>query len=50
MRLIKLLLFFISLTPIFVFAAADIKLDRAPIDTSDNASLQRGAQSFVNYC
>ncbi|MCO6427553.1 cytochrome c1 [Nitrosomonas communis] len=50
MRLIKLLLFFIGLAPILVFAAADIKLDKAPIDTSDNASLQRGAQSFVNYC
>lgn len=50
MRLIKFLLFFISLAPIFVFAAADVELDKAPIDTSDNASLQRGAQSFVNYC
>ncbi len=50
MRLIKFLLFFISLAPTFVFAATDIKLDEAPIDTSDNASLQRGAQSFVNYC
>jgi ubiquinol-cytochrome c reductase cytochrome c1 subunit len=25
-------------------------LDKAPIDTTDNASLQRGAESFVNYC
>lgn len=51
MRLIKFLFFLISLAPIVVFAAAtDIELDKAPIDTSDNASLQRGAQSFVNYC
>ncbi|MDV6345825.1 cytochrome c1 [Nitrosomonas sp. Is37] len=50
MRLIKFLLFFISLAPIIVFAATDIELDKAPIDTSDNVSLQRGAQSFVNYC
>ncbi|AKH37378.1 MULTISPECIES: cytochrome c1 [Nitrosomonas] len=50
MRLIKFLLFFISLAPTFVFASTDIKLDKAPIDTSDDASLQRGAQSFVNYC
>ncbi|SFM94863.1 cytochrome c1 [Nitrosomonas communis] len=50
MRLIKFLLFFISLAPTFVFASTDIQLDKAPIDTSDNASLQRGAQSFVNYC
>jgi ubiquinol-cytochrome c reductase cytochrome c1 subunit len=26
------------------------KLDRAPIDLSDNLSLQRGAQHFANYC
>jgi ubiquinol-cytochrome c reductase cytochrome c1 subunit len=50
MRLIKFLLFFISLAPTFVFASTDITLDKAPIDTSDDASLQRGAQSFVNYC
>lgn len=51
MRLIKCLLFIASLVPVIVFAAAaDVKLDKAPIDTSDNASLQRGAQSFVNYC
>lgn len=50
MRLMKSLLFIISLAPIIVFAAADVKLDKAPIDTSDNASLQRGAQSFVSYC
>ena len=50
MKLIKFLLFFISLAPTFVFASTDIKLDKAPIDTSDDASLQRGAQSFVNYC
>lgn len=51
MRLIKCLLFIVSLVPVIVFAApADVKLDKAPIDTSDNASLQRGSQSFVNYC
>lgn len=50
MRLLKFLLFFISLAPIMVFAAAEVELDKAPIDTTDNASLQRGAQSFVNYC
>src|SRR6185436_10312615 len=27
-----------------------IKLDRAPIDPNDHASLQRGARTFVNYC
>lgn len=50
MRLMKSLLFIISLTPIIVIAATDIELDKAPIDTANNASLQRGAESFVNYC
>lgn len=27
-----------------------VKLDRAPIDPTDTASLQRGAQHFMNYC
>lgn len=31
-------------------AEAEIELDRAPIDTHDIASLQRGARTFVNYC
>ena len=28
----------------------NVKLDRAPIDPADRASLQRGAAAFVNYC
>jgi len=31
-------------------AAEEVKLDRAPIDSRDVISLQRGAQVFVNYC
>lgn len=31
-------------------AAPGVKLDEAPVDTTDNASLQRGAKIFVNYC
>lgn len=31
-------------------AGADVKLDRAPIDETDQASLQRGARHFANYC
>lgn len=31
-------------------AAPGVALDKAPIDTTDNASLQRGAKTFVNYC
>ena len=45
------------LAAIFAFAPASaiaveghIKLDRAPIDLNDRASLQRGAHAFVNYC
>ena len=37
--------------PFSVFAAeSGVMLDKAPIDTADNASLQRGAESFVSYC
>lgn len=39
------------LAPTMLFAAGDdVKLDRAPINTEDMASLQRGARHFVNYC
>jgi ubiquinol-cytochrome c reductase cytochrome c1 subunit len=31
-------------------AESETPLDRAPIDTHDAASLQRGARTFVNYC
>ncbi len=36
--------------PLFALANVDIKLDKAPIDPSDNDSLQRGARTFVNSC
>ena len=37
--------------PATAFAAGEhVHLDRAPINANDNASLQRGAQLFVNYC
>lgn len=39
------------LVPTLVLAAGDhIKLDRAPINEEDHASLQRGARHFTNYC
>ncbi|WP_218352225.1 cytochrome c1 [Alteromonas lipotrueiana] len=31
-------------------ASGNFPLDEAPIDLSDKASLQRGAQTFMNYC
>ncbi len=34
----------------FAMASENVHLDRAPIDTHDQASLQRGARTFVNYC
>ena len=39
------------LVPTLALAAGDhIKLDRAPINEEDHASLQRGARHFANYC
>jgi ubiquinol-cytochrome c reductase cytochrome c1 subunit len=39
------------LVPSLAFAAGDhVKLDHAPINSGDYASLQRGAALFVNYC
>ena len=46
-----LLIGLMSLTSIQVMAASGgIHLDPVEIDLSDKASLQRGAQTFVNYC
>ena len=33
-----------------VFASEEVALDTAPINLKDQASLQRGAKNFVNYC
>lgn len=39
------------MAPFSIFAAeSGIALERAPVDITDNASLKRGAESFVNYC
>ena len=38
------------LLPVFAFANEDAHLESAPIDPSDQLSLQRGARTFVNYC
>ena len=32
------------------YAAGDVELQKATIDLSDNASLERGAEHYVNYC
>jgi ubiquinol-cytochrome c reductase cytochrome c1 subunit len=47
----KRLLLLVLLAPLGAFASTEgVRLDRALIDTRDAASLQRGAQVFVNYC
>jgi len=55
MKIKAILLAALFSAPLFVSglaAAAEsgVALDRAPIDTHDVASLQRGARTFVNYC
>jgi ubiquinol-cytochrome c reductase cytochrome c1 subunit len=49
--MIKKIIAALTLAPALVFAAGDhVQLDRAPVNLSDYASLQRGAKLFVNYC
>lgn len=49
--ILKPLLLLAALLPgVALAAAGHEKLDRAPIDTRDTASIQRGARTFVNYC
>ncbi len=51
MNKINKLLISVLFAPVLALAAGDhIKLDRAPINEGDQASLQRGARHFVNYC
>ena len=38
------------LLPLMAVANEGVKLDHAPIDPNNQASLQRGAKVFVNYC
>ncbi len=40
----------ILLLPVLSMANESVRLDHAPIDLNDQASLQRGAKVFVNYC
>ena len=50
MTFARTLLVALLLVPLSALAAEDVKLDRAPIDSQDLISLQRGAHTFVNYC
>ena len=44
------LLLTLAVAPALGFASSALKLDDANIDLKDQASLQRGAKYFVNYC
>ena len=46
----KLLSILLLATPLAAFASSAVHLDTAPVNLNDNASLQRGAKLFVNYC
>lgn len=51
MKALKKLLAVCAFLPAMALAAGGhVKLDTAPIDNHDAASIQRGAQLFVNYC
>ncbi|MGQ0751512.1 MAG: cytochrome c1 [Betaproteobacteria bacterium] len=51
MRTAKILAVMVLLAmPVTARAAESVKLDRAPIDSNDIVSLQRGAHTFINYC
>lgn len=42
-------LFFLGVVNVSIASEA-MHLDKAPVDLTNNASLQRGAKAFVNYC
>lgn len=46
----KLVITLSLLLPLLAVANEGVRLDHAPIDPNDQASLQRGAKIFVNYC
>ena len=52
MKKITIVIFILYMAPFSGLFAAEsgMVLDSAPVSTTDNDSLQRGAESFVNYC
>jgi ubiquinol-cytochrome c reductase cytochrome c1 subunit len=51
MKLMIKLFAALALAPALALASGhDVRLDKAPIDLANQASLQRGARMFVNYC
>jgi len=43
------IIIFLFISPLS-FSAENIELSKAPVDLTDNQSLQRGAKIFTNYC
>lgn len=51
MKRFKTLLLMLAAAPTLALASgAQVALDKAPVNLADQASLQRGARVFVNYC
>lgn len=46
----NLLLILVLLLPTALLANESIHMERAPVNLDDQASLQRGAKTFINYC
>ena len=44
------ILILLLIQSLFVLASEEIHLEKAPIDLSDQPSLQKGARTFINYC
>lgn len=49
-NIMKKALLILTLLPLLTFANEAAHLDKAPIDASNQESLQHGARTFVNYC
>lgn len=51
MKRLKNFLFLLAAAPVVAFASGgSVHLDKAPVNLTDQDSLQRGARMFVNYC
>ncbi len=50
LKINKLIVALLFAPALALAAGGHVKLDRAPINEEDHASLQRGARHFVNYC
>ncbi|MCA1979748.1 MAG: cytochrome c1 [Thiobacillus sp.] len=51
MKRLKKFLLLLAAVPVIAFASeAEVHLDKAPVNLSDQDSLQRGARMFINYC